>query len=585
MGMEATDQGLVFSYPKLDQWLNENPNDRVRAGEILKEIQSDYSPSFHKMIAFAAKTGFKKMYDGLYLDYGEQENVTELMTNYHVVLVPNHQSHADYLAINYLIYKHFNEPVFVAGGINMNIFPIGGLFRKSGAFFLRRSFQNNKLYKNVFEAYIYYLLKQNRLIEFFFEGGRSRTGKLLSPRYGLFSMLLEAHAHIKNAKPLMFVPVSIAHERIPEVKAHIKELGGEKKVAESSGQLLKVFKLANKNLGSIHVRLGKGIIPGEVDDIKRATQTLAFDCFRAVGRGMSVTPTSLLSLVILSEPSGALTWDSIHSRANEILKFCNTFGVPITKSLEEKSEERLKKALSFLLQTGRANTVNKKSMGQVFFTVPHENRVELLYFKNMILHHFLVPYFIVTGLRFVRKGKITSVNDLTRFLLSQRKEFKYEFYLPYPRELIARGLEIISSILGRQVESLEECLTFPDEDREILAEKLKVFANMFVHIYEGYYIVASTIKFLGDEQFTRERFIQVAKEVFDMEKIHGRFIKFPESYTVPTIRNGLSYFTNKKVLKLSDHRYQLAEPEKIDDYIKKFIKDIQVQSLQENKKS
>ena len=100
--------------------------------------------------------------------------------NHNIIFVPNHQSHADYLALNYAFHKDYTDiPVHIAGGINLNIFPIGTMFRKSGCFFIRRSFTNDLNYKNTFEAYLYYLLKQGFPIEFFFEGGRSRTGKLL----------------------------------------------------------------------------------------------------------------------------------------------------------------------------------------------------------------------------------------------------------------------------------------------------------------------------------------------------------------------------------------------------------------------
>ena len=120
----------------------------------------------------------------------------ELMSKGSVVLVPNHQSHADYVEINYKFYKKYNRPLYVAGGDNLNIFPIGKIFRGGGCFFIRRSFQSDIIYKLTMEAYLYALLKQKQPIEFFFEGGRTRSGKLRPPKFGLYSMLLEAHSHL-----------------------------------------------------------------------------------------------------------------------------------------------------------------------------------------------------------------------------------------------------------------------------------------------------------------------------------------------------------------------------------------------------
>ena len=148
-----------------------------------------------------------RMYEGINLTFApEVENFKQVVDDNCVVLVPNHQSHADYIALNYAIIKTFGFPVYIAGGINLNIFPIGFLFRNSGCFFIRRSFNNDILYKLTLEAYLYYLLGEGKPIEFFFEGGRSRSGKLLPPRYGLFTMLMTAHSYLpqKRKKPLNF---------------------------------------------------------------------------------------------------------------------------------------------------------------------------------------------------------------------------------------------------------------------------------------------------------------------------------------------------------------------------------------------
>jgi glycerol-3-phosphate O-acyltransferase len=304
------------SYPKLAARLKERPQERARMEKLVSEINGDYSPAMVKTLATMIENTFLKLYDGIQLDMAKGVDLVALRETHHIVLVPNHQSHADYVALSYIIWKNYELPLYVAGGINLNIFPIGALFRKAGAFYIRRSFNADVLYKLTFEAYIFYLIKKNFLVEFFMEGGRTRTGKLMKPRYGLFQMLLEAHAQIPDSKPFMFIPVAIAHEFIPEAKAHARELSGGKKVAEKPTQLLKLFKLFNKRLGTIHVRLGEGIeVPGYVGEIKRATQELAFECFKAVGRGMPVTPSSLLALVMLDEPSGALTWKQIEEKA------------------------------------------------------------------------------------------------------------------------------------------------------------------------------------------------------------------------------------------------------------------------------
>ena len=388
---EALD--IVLTYPKLVERLKDKPEDADKIKKIFKEIHGEFSPTVVKSAAAFIDATFLKLYDGVNLEVPPGMDFHKLKEKYHVVLVPNHQSHADYVALTYSMYKNFEVAIRVAAGINLNVFPMGQLFGKAGAFFIRRTFTSDHLYKITFEAYIYHLLKTNQVVEFFFEGGRTRTGKLLRPKYGLFQMLLESHAQMHDSKPLMFIPISLAHEHIPEEKAHARELWGAKKKTESGAQLFKLFKLFNKRLGTIHLHFGEGIIRKEyTGEIKQATQELAFECFKAVGRGMPITPSSLLSLIMLDEPAGALTWKQIEESAEDVIKYCSALKIPMTPSLTcTNFRDSLRSALDMFIGNKKVDVIKREKLNQVFYAIKSERRVELLYHKNMILHHFLVP--------------------------------------------------------------------------------------------------------------------------------------------------------------------------------------------------
>lgn len=178
---ETKMQKIVLGYPKLKERIEsrENPKkEREKAIKNLEEIRSEFSSRTIKSFLKFLDATLPKLYDDINFN-GLNSNIVELMKDKCVVLVPNHQSHADYLAINYIFYKNYQVPLYVAGGVNLNIFPIGTLFRRSGCFFIRRSFASDITYKLTLEAYLYYLLKMGRPIEFFFEGGRSRTGSII----------------------------------------------------------------------------------------------------------------------------------------------------------------------------------------------------------------------------------------------------------------------------------------------------------------------------------------------------------------------------------------------------------------------
>ncbi len=569
-------ESTILSYPKLASYLQEHPKELAQVQKILPEIAGDFNGEWVKNYIKIIDATFAKLYDGVSFDVPPDFDLNKLAEKYHLILVPNHQSHADYLALTYVIYGVYSVPVYVAGGINLNVFPIGKLFRKGGAFFIRRSFNNDITYKLTFEAYVFYLLKNNLLIEFFFEGGRSRTGKLLRPRYGLFQMLLEAHAHIKDSKPLMFIPVTLAHEQVPESGAHAKELRGGKKKKESASQLLKIFKVFSRKLGTIHVRFSQGIVIDKYDDLKSTVQNLAFDCFGSIAKAMPLTPMSLISLIMLDEPSGTMTWPLVEKRATAILDYCAHMKIPTSASLDkDKYINSTKHALDILIENNKVELIIKENLKETFYSILPKARAELLYFKNMIIHHFLVPA-IMNGAWFnVNNGSFKTVKDLSSYLITQRKELKYEFYLPSVKEFLFQSLKVASYALKEDITDLKQCLSLGNEKMVQMSQTLKLFSSTFVYIYEAYYLGATSVYFLKNETFDKKRFLAVARDLFEVEREYGRIVHYYESYATPMLLNSLEFFTNLNCIESpGTGLYYIDNEEILNKYKDKFSKDV-----------
>lgn len=550
MGLKEL-QDLVLSYPKLVDRIQsrEKPDhERARALKNLEEIRADASSTVLKTLEKGLDATLSQLYDGINL-YPGRHDFKQMVKENCVVLVPNHQSHADYLAINYKVFKEFGIGLYVAGGNNLNIFPIGTLFRKSGCFFIRRSFQNDVLYKLTLEAYLYALLYQQAPIEFFFEGGRSRTGKLLPPRFGLYQMLIEAHEFLpeERKKPLVFLPVSIAHEYVPEQKSLVGELQGKKKKKESTRQLFGLFKLFAYQFGNVHISFGDPLEASKEGELKKRTQDLAFECFRQVGKRMMVNPTSLIALIMLDEPAGALKWSDILASARQVVEFCERFAIPVTDSLRpENLESSLGRAMDILISHRKIEIMGKSQRGDhVFYAIVPEARLELLYFKNTILHHFLVPWTINVAWINLFNGSIKTVEDLKKLFLQKRDQLKYEFYLPTVKEFFKRTYEILSYCVGRELKSMDECLELSHHELYAILSKIGLFARSCSYLYEGYYVTALSIKVLGEERpegFKPEELFKRMKEVFLHEMELARVVKFQESYAEPLMRNALKFF-------------------------------------------
>src|ERR1051326_2955822 len=199
-------------------------------------MAADFHGSYLEILAFFFHRIWRRMFSGL--EIRGLERVVECVKQHPIVLVPCHRSHFDYLILTYIFREHYLSPPHIAAGINMAFFPMASLFRGAGAYFIRRQFDDNPLYKAVFRTYLEYLIREGYTQEFFIEGGRSRTGKILTPKLGMLSAIVNSFLHGVR-RDLHFVPVSISYERLVEEEAYKRELLGAEKQKENLLTLLR----------------------------------------------------------------------------------------------------------------------------------------------------------------------------------------------------------------------------------------------------------------------------------------------------------------------------------------------------------
>lgn len=227
---------------------------RAEAAKMLDEIAADVKHDSLRMADRLLSWLWNKLYQGINVE--NSECVRKLALEGHeIVYVPCHRSHMDYLLLSYLLYHQGLVPPHIAAGINLNFFPVGSLFRSWGAFFIRRTFKGNRLYSTIFREYLAELFYRGYSVEYFIEGGRSRTGRLLEPKTGMMSMTIQALQR-GLARPISIVPVYIGYEHVLEVDTYAKELRGATKEKENAGLVLRVIKKL-KNLGQGYVNFGE----------------------------------------------------------------------------------------------------------------------------------------------------------------------------------------------------------------------------------------------------------------------------------------------------------------------------------------
>ncbi|WJG09355.1 glycerol-3-phosphate 1-O-acyltransferase PlsB [Aliiglaciecola sp. LCG003] len=373
------------------------------ARSYINEIAADYREGLIRFGDRVLTRIWNKIYDGI--DVRHADKVRKLAQNGHeIIYVPCHRSHMDYLLLTYVIYHQGLVTPHIAAGINLNFWPVGGMFRRGGAFFLRRSFAGNKLYTAVFREYLELLFNKGYSVKYYAEGGRSRTGRLLPPKTGMLAMTLQAMVKGVN-RPVSIVPVYIGYEHVMEVSSYLKELkGGGKKKESFFGVFSAVRKL--KNYGHGFLNFGEPIqlnnfLDKQVPDwrdsqgidserkpswLTPTVNVLANQVMVRINQTAAISGMSICALCLLSAKKSSMGLKELEQAVEDYLKLLRLSPYSDLVTLPEKSAEEI---VANTLKLGKM-TVSEDSFGKII-SLERNNAVALTYYRNNILHLFALP--------------------------------------------------------------------------------------------------------------------------------------------------------------------------------------------------
>ncbi|WP_445156839.1 glycerol-3-phosphate 1-O-acyltransferase PlsB [Halomonas sp. E14] len=284
------------------------------------EIASSMSYPVLRFMDGLLRRLWNRLYDGV--EVHGLDRVKALAGDHTLVYVPCHRSHIDYLLLSYVLYRDGLMPPHIAAGRNLNMPMIGPLLRRCGAFFMRRSFRDKPLYAAVFHEYLHRLLAHGHPLEYFMEGGRSRSGRMLAPRPGMLAMTLRSFARCSDASRFAFIPVYIGYEKIIEGGSYQRELRGGKKPKETPWGLLRVLGQLRQPFGKVTVNVGEPLAlgpwldagaPGWRDEVSpkpawlsQAVPRLGDELARRINAAAALNPVNLVALVLLATPHRAI---------------------------------------------------------------------------------------------------------------------------------------------------------------------------------------------------------------------------------------------------------------------------------------
>jgi glycerol-3-phosphate O-acyltransferase len=587
----------------------DDPATAQEAEELLKEIAADFSPLLLKFWSAFLHPVWNQLYDGIEIDHEGLEKLRETARDKRIVIVPSHKSHVDYLLISYIFYQHGLIPPHVAAGVNLSFWPLGPIFRKSGAFFLRRTFGDNKLYATLFHAYLVKLLEEEFSVEFFIEGTRSRTGKLNPPKYGMLNMIVDAFRD-GNVDELAFIPVSVGYEKIIEGSAYRKELEGGEKQQESIGGLLKTSQILQSEYGRVYVEFADPVDLGDFlesyhedptdipeEDLARSVRRLAYRIIHGINDVTTVTPSAIAGLLILNSIGKGIDEETLVKQAGFVIgyleerdaRFSRTIkhaidarvahlsqSTPVSHDIDdfdefdqaffesdesqdasssEEQDEVLGRAITpslrGALQLLQDNDIIHSSTvsGETIFSVEDERRVELAFYMNNILHYFLDDAVFATAAHatFQEHGdEGLPIKELEEHALFLSRMLKFEFCFEERLNF--------ETVFDRAKNTFLDYgwLVVSDDVDELKFPDARPcagfeFVRGLLHAtIESYYLVLTYIS--GLNEFTDKK--TVVKSI--VESGQNRFLKgelsHPEANAKSTIENALKLLREWKVI-------------------------------------
>ena len=499
-----------------------------KALKYANEICSDLNYPIIRLLIAGFSWFWNTRYDGVHVN--NLEEIKQLSKDNSLVYVPCHRSHIDYCALSYLLYKEGLMVPQIPAGNNLNQPILGKVLKSGGAIFMRRSF-NNPLYSTVFFQHIRNLMRRGSSIEFFPEGGRSRSGLTLSARPGLISMILRSFSGL-NSRDVKVVPIYIGYEKILEGKSYLSELSGKSKKGESLLDPFKVLKDFNNYLGNAYVNFGKPIdlkdflsdrlvdeesLPNSLADkpawLREATTTLGEEIMQGVNSSVAVTSSSLFAMSLLSDPTQSLEEEKLKQRIDLFIELINSSETYNNIWLTNTDKnEIIKKSLQlgFVKQALVGNST--------VYKLSDDETAILSFYKNNIAHLFMLHSAVCETLRYVDK---ISINEMERLVSLVFPFFKRDFHLSEKskdlEQLIENVLETLVN-LGLIEKNESGDLVKPVKDTLKYQEFLSI-SNICEPSIKRFYIVMHTLwnnKPL-DRVDLQERCLNIAKKLEEIE--------------------------------------------------------------------
>ena len=456
----------------------------------------------------------------------------------------------------------------IAAGINLNLPIVGQIMRGGGAYFIRRTFSGNELYTSVFKEYLHSLLSRNTPLEYFIEGGRSRTGLLLPPKKGMLSMTVQSH--LRGAtKPIAFIPTYFGYEKLMEGTSYLNELNGKPKEAESIWGILSSARKIEKVFGQVHVNFGEPIFldkiltANQADQIKlniddelpqpvvQTVNQVANSILENINKAVVVNPISLISLILLNAKNHALREYDLILQIDQYRQLLNEAKYDQRMMMTELSSAEIVQYAQKLKQVENFSQNNEN-----WIRVAESQKILLSYFSNNILHCFIVPALVAM---LIQSYKKISRHYLMDSVKNMYPYFKEEFFLKWNLDELENEIGLILNSLEQLGWIIQQETTVSIALDEQMQNKLLSLAHLSSSSLNNMIIISGLLKQYAPSQALTMKELEkmgktVLQKLFQAQKIPSGYY-----FDSATLKSFISILKQNSLLSIQDTHFVLSD--------------------------
>ncbi|HPQ45055.1 MAG TPA: 1-acyl-sn-glycerol-3-phosphate acyltransferase [Syntrophales bacterium] len=543
-----------------------------KARKYLFEIAAGYNDTYVGFMDRILTWLWNDIYDGVVIDKEGLAKMRDISKKMPFVVIPCHRSHIDYLLISYVFYYNNIQLPFIAAGTNLLFWPMGHIFRNLGAFFIRRTIGGKALYGEVLAKYVKTLLEEGLPIEFFIEGGRSRTGKMVMPKYGLLSMIMQAYREA-SFDNLALVPIFIGYDKVIEEKSYLRELGGASKEKEKIRDLIKSRKVLRKRYGRVYMNVGEPMLlqpylaslDVPIEDMTTTERRIlyrrmGYEIVNEINKVSVVSPSSLVAAGLLCHYRRGISHDDLMDILSELLDYLVSREARISSTLIANREKALNDALGMFESAGLISKMGPEEedeedeFEETIYTVDEDKRLNLEYYKNNILHFFVSLSFMSISVLSDGSNRIALsevMEDYRFFKELFMDEFIYDNKID-DREEIQR---VVSYAHDRGM------LVLHDHDDgstsiEVTGKgraSLQSFGGLIHNYLESYWVVSRGCAYLKNRVRQEKDLIRKVQKLGTKMYKKGEISK-AEALSQENYKNALKYFIESGAIAVSGNK-------------------------------